>query len=63
MAKIFFTDNIEWSSKNLWKMKSADVKANKNKKSGGSILQIFKDVPNFKTWNTIWKEHVFFIWF
>ena len=30
-------------------MKSADVKANKNKKSGGSILQIFNDVPNFKT--------------
>ena len=30
-------------------MKSADVKANKNKKSGDSILQIFKDVPNFKT--------------
>ena len=24
----FFSDNVEWSSKNLWKMISADVKAN-----------------------------------
>ena len=30
--KIFFTDNIQWSSKKFWKMIaiSADVKANKN---------------------------------
>ena len=27
-TKIFFSDNVEWSSKNLWKMMSADVKAN-----------------------------------
>ena len=33
LALIFFTDNIEWSSKNLWKNDiSTDVKANKNKK-------------------------------
>ena len=32
MTKIFFTDNIEGSSKNLWKMISDDVKANKNSK-------------------------------
>ena len=25
-------DNTEWSSENLWKMVSADVKANKNRK-------------------------------
>ena len=32
-TKIFFSDNaVEWSSKNLWKMISADVKANKNNK-------------------------------
>ena len=31
-TKIFISDNIEWSSKNLWKMMSTDVKANKNKK-------------------------------
>ena len=30
-TKIFFSDNVEWSSKNLWKIKSADVKSNKNK--------------------------------
>ena len=26
--EILFLDNVEWSSKNLWKMMSADVKAN-----------------------------------
>ena len=26
MTKIVFSDNVEWSSKNLWKMMSADVK-------------------------------------
>ena len=29
--KSFFSDNNEWSSKNFWKMTSADVKANKKK--------------------------------
>ena len=28
LTKIFFSDNVEWSSKNLWKMMSSDVKAN-----------------------------------
>ena len=28
MTKIFFSGNIKWSSKNLWKRISADVKAN-----------------------------------
>ena len=32
MTKIFFSDNVEESSKNLWKIISADVKVNKNKK-------------------------------
>ena len=39
VMKIFFSDNVEWSSENLWKMISADVKANKNNKK----------------WNTVWK--------
>ena len=30
-TKIFLSD-VEWSSKNLWKIVSADVKANKNNK-------------------------------
>ena len=30
--QIFFSVNVEWSSKKLWKMISADVKANKNNK-------------------------------
>ena len=48
--KIFFTDNIQWSSKKFWKMIaiSADVKANKNINIKDlvalSILQMFKDV-------------------
>ena len=28
VTKTFFSDNVEWSSKNLWKMISAHVKAN-----------------------------------
>ena len=32
VTKIFFSDNVEWSSKILWKMISADVQANKNTK-------------------------------
>ena len=49
--KSFFSDNLKWSSKNLGKMISADVKANKNNnKSGDSILQIFrKSIPSNKT--------------
>ena len=30
VTKIFFSDIVEWNSKNLWKMISAGVKANKN---------------------------------
>ena len=54
VMKIFFTDKTEWSSQNLWKMISADVKANKSNKkyrSGSSILQIFIK-RTFKTRNT-----------
>ena len=32
MTKIFFSNNAEWSFKNLWKMISADIKANENNK-------------------------------
>ena len=32
MKKIFFSDNVEWSSKNFWKMIPANVKANKSNK-------------------------------
>ena len=32
VMKFFFSDNVEWSSENVWKMTSADVKANKNNK-------------------------------
>ena len=54
MTKIFLTDNTEWSSENLWKMISADeklIKTTRDKRSGGSILQIFIR-RTFKTWNT-----------
>ena len=39
VTKSFFSDNVEWGSKNLGKMIYADVKV--NKRSGGCILQIF----------------------
>ena len=29
---LFLTDNVEWRSKNLWKMISSDLKANKTNK-------------------------------
>ena len=30
--KSFISDNVEWSSKNVWKMISADIKVNNNNK-------------------------------
>ena len=68
--KNLFIDKIkiEWSSKDLWKMvyiytylMQKLIKA-RNKRSGGSILQIWVRCM-FKNWNTIWKGHVFSIWF
>ena len=55
LTKIFFSDNVERSSKYLRKKIFADVKAYIKKKainqrSGGSILQDFKS-STFKTWN------------
>ena len=41
--KSFFSDNVEWSSKNMWKI-SADVKANKktrNKRSSDTVSYEF----------------------
>ena len=32
VSRIFLSDNAEWSFKNLWKMISVNVKANKNNK-------------------------------
>ena len=44
-TKIFFSDNAEWSSNNLWKMVSVDVKANKTTRIKDlvalSFIQIF----------------------
>ena len=48
-----FSDNVELSSKNLWKIISADVRANvkqQNKGTGACILQIFIR-STLKTWN------------
>ena len=56
VTKIFFTAT-EWISKNLWKKISADIlhqkviKTIRNKRSGGSILQICIR-RTFRTWNT-----------
>ena len=40
VMKITFTDNIEWSSKYLWKIISVDVKANKNNKKIKDLLAL-----------------------
>ena len=51
VMKIFFSDNVEWSSKNLWKMISADViKTTRNKRSGHCIFTNFykKYLQNLK---------------
>ena len=32
VTKSLFSDNVEWSSKNLWKIISTDVKAKQNNK-------------------------------
>ena len=32
VTKVFLSDNAKWSFKNLWKMISVNVKANKNNK-------------------------------
>ena len=52
MTKIFFSDIVEWSSKTLWKMISADVKANKNNKKY-KIWWLILQRSTFKTRNTI----------
>ena len=46
VKKIFFSDNVELSSENLWKMISVDVTANKKKQetkdlASDCILEIF----------------------
>ena len=61
--KIFFSDNVEWSSKNLKKM-SANVKANiakttRNKRSDGFSYKSSHAVPSKLEINK--KGGVFFI--
>ena len=41
--EIFFSDNVEWSSKNLWKM-IADVKANKKQVTSKHEIQSKNDM-------------------
>ena len=46
VTKIFFSDNVEWSSKNMLKI-SADVKANKktrNKRSSDTVSYEFINI-------------------
>ena len=42
VTKIFFSYNVEWSSKNLWKMMSADVKANIKQQEIKYLVAYFK---------------------
>ena len=47
--KSLFTDSVEWSSKKLWKMTSADVKTIRNKTPGDCVIKQFIR-STFKTW-------------
>ena len=57
---IFFSDNIEWGSRNMWKMMSADVKANV-KQYNKQIIEVvsvsyifyFFIRSTFRTWNAM----------
>ena len=40
VTKIFFSHNVEWSSKNLRKIISADVKANKKKQEIKDLVAV-----------------------
>ena len=63
--KNHFSSKVEWNSKNLWKIISAECKNQYNstriKRTGGCILYIFRR-STFKAWNTLEKGHVFFIY-
>ena len=43
-TKIFFSDNDEWSSNNLWKIMSADVKANIKQQEIKNLVAYLKNV-------------------
>ena len=64
MTKIVFSDNVEWSSKNLWKMMSAGVKCNtKQIKDLVAVSYKFFLRSTLKSWEIQCKKVVFFIWF
>ena len=64
VTKIFFSDNVEWSSKNLWKMMSAGVKCNtKQIKDLVAVSYKFFLRSTLKSWEIQCKKVVFFIWF
>ena len=53
--KIFFSDNVEWSSKNVWKMMPADVKANIKQEEIRDLVTISYNFflrSTLETWNT-----------
>ena len=45
-TKILFSDNDEWSSNNLWKIMSADVKANIKKQEIKDVVAYLTNVYN-----------------
>ena len=66
MTKIFFfSDNVEWSSKNLWKMVSSDVKANKNNKKSKILWLLLTNFCKKYLQNLRYnvKSACIFIWF
>ena len=47
-----FSDNVEWSSKKLWKMRSADIKANVKQLE---IKELVTESFVKSTFKTLWK--------
>ena len=66
VTKIFLADNFEWSSKNLWKMMSADVTTSIKQQEINDLVahltNFYARRLTFKTWNTMQIAGVFFIW-
>ena len=44
--KVFFPVNVEWGAENLWKIRYADVKANKIKDIVAVSYKLLKEAPS-----------------
>ena len=54
--KNLFSDNVEWSSENVWKMMPADVKANIKQQEIRDLVAVSYNFflrSTLETWNTL----------